>query len=973
MAHTDVQDANKSPEIIDDRVVSNFSFDDDNLNDDIAEFDMNDLDIETGNPEIDYYPGMQGGNGRHAFLGEPESFKHKIRRSYRKFMMLTASQNFRKLLVGLGGMCVVIVFFAFMFFSGAGDDSNVPGGAIHRQKPTDLDNNPNIPMDNNNDNNNNENDNNNNNNGYYGNGVNENLVKMSLDDMRKGSYYVFDYDLNFIDYIPDSDSNNSNQKRDDDGDDHKDDANKDEKHENDEHDDEQKNEDEKDNEDEKNHKVVLPNNDLGYYIHQSGNVVWLKQAAEPEFTEKIIDLGSLTYNSAPLHGRLISINKSLNKLIVSTESQQQWRYSSFAKYWLVDVKSLKVEPVYYLTKHENDVETIIPLSLSYAAFSPDGKFIYFNYEGNLFLKNIENNKIIKVTEDGDLKNIINGKPDWVYEEEVLASDRAIYWNSDNSKMAFLKWNDADVPVYNLEIFKDDKYPQIHELKYPKPGFPNPKVSLYVYNLEKSKLVKVKQPEETDKNVESLGEDFIIYQTVWLNEFELLFKRTDRSSRKIQVCVYDIRNGKSSIIRSINTDLYDGWYKNNGNIFVLPNNKGYIDNVVYENHDHLSYFKDSSDAEGDIISSGTWDVIGGVIGFDEIDNSIYFIGTSGNALQRQIYKIKLDDSSLIGLTALDEIHSYSLKVSKGGKWGLIKYAGPDLPSQKLVELNRLSEGSAYTDSISNFNNAHDVATMLEGYAIPFKEYMSIQLHDGVSVNVLEVKPSNFDENKKYPVLVSVYGGPGIQKVSCDFNYGFEEIVSSSLDAIVLYVDPRGTGGTGWKYRSWARNRIGYWEPRDITEATEIYINERNFIDKEKVAIWGWSYGGFSTLKTLEFDKGEVFKFGMAVAPVTDWYLYDSIYTERYMGTPSSGNPYKDSKVSNVKNFSNLYRFLIMHGTADDNVHYQNTLQLLNAFDLNGIENYDVHIFPDSDHSISHDNANTIVYDKLFNWLATAFDV
>ncbi|GAV27881.1 hypothetical protein PMKS-001349 [Pichia membranifaciens] len=943
---------------------------------DINDFDMNG--IEEGNPEIDYYPGM---SNRHSFLGEPDDFKTKLQRFVRKAKVKLSSQNFRKLVIGMTGMGLALLFFAIMFFSGNGRDSLVPGGAVHDgnnadpgpvSEPTSEESpemtNPGGEQ---------------NNNGEY-----VDLVKMDLEDLRKGSFWIFDYQLNFIDYQPvgeekapsiesrdhhgdhddddkeeddDDDDDDDDDNDDDDDDDHKDREDKKEKDKN------GKSDDKNTESSQSGPKSSSTNSDAGYYLHQDNSILLLKKASDPDYVKKIIDLSSLTYNSTPLKSRLVSVTKSLERIIVVSDTEQQWRQSSLGKYWLVDVNTLQVEPINAIQEKDDSVTLT---SINYAAFSPDGKFVYYNYKSNILLQDLKSGKTTQVTKDGDMKNILNGKPDWIYEEEVLGSDRAIYWCKDDSKFAFIKWDDTDVPVYNLEMFGDDEYPQIEELKYPKTGFPNPIVSLYVYQTTNSKLIKVKQPEEQNKDAESLGKDFIIYQTVWLNEEELLFKRTDRTSRKVQVCVYSTVTGKTLIVRTMNTDKYKGWYKNNGDIFVLPDNKGYIDNVVLANHDHLSHFKNSSDGEGDIVSYGEWDVIGGIVGYDNSENSAYFIGTSGNSLQRQIYKVSLNESSLMAITALDQIHSYSLKVSQGGKWGLMKYAGPQLPTQKIVELNKLLTGLEYYESLPNLNNAFDVEATLGNYQVPTKDYIPIHLHDNVTVNVVEVKPIGFDENRQYPVLVSVYGGPGIQKVNCDFSYGFEEIVSSSADAIILYIDPRGTGGSGWDYRAWARDNIGYWEPRDIVEATQQYIEDRPYVDTERVAIWGWSYGGFVTLKTLEYDMGQVFKYGMAVAPVTNWHLYDSIYTERYMGNPSQ-NEYKDAKISNYKNFEHIYRFLIMHGTGDDNVHYQNTLQLLNQFDLTGIENYDVHVFPDSDHSIAHDNANVIVYDKLYSWILTAF--
>lgn len=961
---------------VDDR---SFSLEDE---DDIDIDDFNMDGIEDGNPEIDYYPGM---SNRHSFLGEPDDFKTKVRRFIRKAGVKLSSQNFRKLVIGLTGLGLALLFFGIMFFAGKGGDSLVPGGAIHdgnkagsgsapEATPEET---PDIAGGEKNDE------------GEY-----VGLAKMDLEDMRRGNFWVFDYQLNFFDYQPVAEEQtpsleirDHHKDHDDDDDDDKDKGKTDDDSDDDDDDDGDDDDDDDDDEHKDNKekgkkgkevnqntvsgqskpKSSSADSDAGYYLHQDNTILLLKKASDPDYVKKVIDLSSLTHNSTPLKSRLVSVTKSLDKIIVVSESKQQWRQSSFGKYWLVDVGTLQVEPINAI-KEKDDSITLT--NMNYAAFSPNGKFIYYNYKTNIYLKDLNSGKTSQVTKDGDMKNILNGKPDWIYEEEVLGSDRAIYWCKDDSKFAFIKWDDTDVPVYNLEIFGDEEYPKIEELKYPKTGFPNPVVSLYVYQTTNSKLIKVKQPEEQDKDAHFLGKDFIIYQTVWLNEEELLFKRTDRTSRILQVCVFSTVTGKTSIVRTVNTDKYSGWYKNNGDIYVLPDNKGYIDNVVLDNHDHLSHFKNSSDSQGAVISYGEWDVIGGIAGYDKSENSAYFIGTSGNSLQRQIYKVSLDDSSLTAITALDQIHSYSLKVSKGGKWGLMKYAGPQLPTQKLVELSKLPAEPEYYDSLLNLNNAFDVEATLETYQIPTKDYLPIHLHDNVTVNVVEVKPADFDEERQYPVLVSVYGGPGIQKVNCDFSYGFEEIVSSSADAIILYIDPRGTGGSGWDYRSWARDNIGYWEPRDIVEATQQYIEDRPYVDTERVAIWGWSYGGFVTLKTLEYDMGQVFKYGMAVAPVTNWHLYDSIYTERYMGNPSQ-NEYKDAKINSYKNFEHVYRFLIMHGTGDDNVHYQNTLQLLNQFDLIGIENYDVHVFPDSDHSINHDNANVIVYDKLYSWICTAF--
>ncbi|GMM29720.1 Ste13 protein [Martiniozyma asiatica (nom. inval.)] len=800
-----------------------------------------------------------------------------------------------------------------------------------------------------------------------------NLAQLSMDDLYSGDLYVNSVSIYWVDYVDSPVSAKDGIKAetltkraedDGDGDGDDNDSEDDEEHDADTDDEEEDEEDDHDHDDDNESdndkdkdKISYPvNNDPGFYIRQLNANIYLFKASDPKYKKHIVDFNALSIrDSNPV---LVSFTKSFDKIIVMGESEKQWRHSSRAYYWIVDTTTLEVTSVYTIDD-PNDATEKIPASLYYAAFSPDENYIYFNYKGNIYLRDSKLGKINQITKDSDDENIFNGKPDWVYEEEVLASDRAITWNSDGSMFAFIKWDDTEVPVYNLENIGYGEYPTIEKLKYPKPGFPNPVVSLHMYNVKKGKLQNIKQPFELEKDLQSLGKEFIIYQVAWVTDNDLIFKITDRTSTMVHVNVYHADEKKSHLVRNFIAGSY-GWYKNNGPLYVLPNNEGYIDTVVLDGHDHLAYFESSDTVSPVYLSSGDWDVLNGVVGYDKYEKAVYFIGTSGNALQRQIYKSSLVDSQLSALTDLNTIHSYSLSVSTNGGWGLMKYNGPDIPSQKIVDLPLFFHESNYYQNLPNMNNAEQVSKNLGKYNIPQKEYHVIKLADNTTIDVIEVRP------------VSVYGGPGAQKLNCNFGYGFEEIVSSSLEVIVLYIDPRGTGGRGWDFQYWARKSIGYWEPRDIVEATEIYANKNDFVDISKIAIWGWSYGGFTTLKTLEYDQGRVFSYGMAVAPVTDWLLYDSIYTERYMGSPND-SIYEDASIRDYNAFSKLQRFLIMHGSADDNVHIQNTLKLINSFDLAGVENYDMHIYPDSDHSINHDNAQRMVFDRLFSWLTKNFDI
>lgn len=252
-------------------------------------------------------------------------------------------------------------------------------------------------------------------------------------------------------------------------------------------------------------------------------------------------------------------------------------------------------------------------------------------------------------------------------------------------------------------------------------------------------------------------------------------------------------------------------------------------------------------------------------------------------------------------------------------------------------------------------------MAKKHDLPTNIYSTVNI-DGFDLQVVERRPPNFSEKKKYPVLFHLYGGPGSQTVEKKFNVDFQAYVAASLGYLVVTVDGRGTGCIGRKARVIIRDNIGYYESRDQIETAKIWGGKK-YVDKERMAIWGWSYGGFMTLKTLERDAGKTFKYGMAVAPVTDWRYYDSVYTERYMHKPQD-NPggYDNATILDTASLGNNIRFLMMHGVADDNVHMQNSLALIDRLDVGGVENYDVHFFPDSDHGIYFHNANTIVYDS-----------
>jgi dipeptidyl aminopeptidase len=388
-----------------------------------------------------------------------------------------------------------------------------------------------------------------------------------------------------------------------------------------------------------------------------------------------------------------------------------------------------------------------------------------------------------------------------------------------------------------------------------------------------------------------------------------------------------------------------------------------------------------------LTTGEWEVVNAPSAVDLKRGLVYFVATKEEPTQRHIYSVKLDGSDMQPVTNTSKVGYYRASFSEGSGYALLTYDGPSVPWQKIISTP--SNDQVYDETLEENQG---LASMVKEFALPEEIYQTIEV-DGYNLQVVERRPPHFNPDKKYPVLFYLYGGPGSQMVNRQFTVDFQSYIASTLGYIVVTVDGRGTGYIGRKARCIVRGNLGYYEAHDQIAAAKIW-GSKDYVDETSIAIWGWSFGGFMTLKALEQDAGQTFSYGMAVAPVTDWRYYgkrvvfegisrhssanltamtDSIYTERYMHTPQH-NPsgYDNATISDTRALQQNVRFLIMHGVADDNVHLQNTLALIDKLDQAGVENYDVHVFPDSDHSIYFHNAHRMVYDrKFFTYRPTPF--
>ncbi|THV53803.1 hypothetical protein BGAL_0041g00090 [Botrytis galanthina] len=663
-------------------------------------------------------------------------------------------------------------------------------------------------------------------------------------------------------------------------------------------------------------------------------------------------------------------SKDLKKVLVATDVQSNWRHSFYAKYWIFDVESQTAEPL-----DPVDLDGRVQL----ASWSPQSDAIVFTRDNNMYLRKLASPTVVQITVDGG-PEFFYGVPDWVYEEEVFAGASATWWDDSGNYIAFLRTNESEVPEYPVQYFvsrpsgKDplpgeENYPEVREIKYPKAGAPNPTVDLLFYDISKAEVFEVKIAGGFEPK------DLLITEVVWAGSTgKALIRETNRESDILRVVLVDVvaREGKTVRFTDI-AKLDGGWFEVSEDTRYIPADPangrphdGYIDTIIHENYDHLGYFTPMDNPEPILLTSGDWEVVKAPSAVDLKNNLVYFVSTKESPITRQLYSVKLDGTDMKAITDTSTEGYYGASFSKGAGYVLLNYNGPNIPWQKVISTP--SNENQYTHVIEENK---ELADMAKKHELPILIYQTVTI-DGFELQVVERRPPNFNPKKKYPVLFYLYGGPGSQTVSKSFGVDFESYIASNLGYIVVTVDGRGTGFIGRKARTIIRGNIGHYEARDQIETAKIWASKK-YVDESRMAIWGWSYGGFMTLKTLEEDAGETFSYGMAVAPVTDWRFYDSIYTERYMHTPQH-NPsgYDNTSISDVKSLAKNVRFLIMHGVADDNVHMQNTLTLLDKLDLAGVENYDVHVFPDSDHSIYFHNANRIVYDKLNNWLINAFN-
>ncbi len=608
-------------------------------------------------------------------------------------------------------------------------------------------------------------------------------------------------------------------------------------------------------------------------------------------------------------------------ILLATEVRPVYRRSFTAKYWIYD----------------REEEQLFPLSKGalqqVAQFSPDAMHVAFVRENNLYVVDLASKTERQITSDGLSNCIINGIPDWVYEEEFGFS-RAFAWSPDGRNLAWMRFDESLVREYTMTRFDGKLYPECYSFKYPKAGEQNSIVEVYSYNLETDRCSRMDLGAETDQYIPRIkwtpAGGLLVYRLNRpQNHFELLLfdtalfaigSETDTATVSARV-IYEERDPR--YIERVDDEC----------ITFLPNGEQFVVRSERDGFTHLYLYSTESGLLNQI-TTGEWDVTA-LVGIE--GDRVYYLSTETSPLKRDLFTIRLDGKEKQRLT--DGTGTYAVLPSCGFRYYISYFSNVSTPN--LVTLHEadgrlvrtLEDNAALKDTLLRLN-------------VPGKEFFTFQTPEGIELNGYMIHPADWDSTRRYPLLMVQYSGPGSQRVADSWSMGWEDVLVQQ-GYIIACVDGRGTGFRGSEFKKCTYRQLGRYEVEDQISAAR-YLATLPYVDSERIGIYGWSFGGFMALNCI-LKGNDLFKMAIAVAPVTSWRFYDTIYTELYNGNPDE-NPsgYDDNSPINLADRLQG-KLLIAHGTADDNVHIQNTYEMISRLAQHD-KPFEVCIYPDRNHSM-----------------------
>lgn len=620
-------------------------------------------------------------------------------------------------------------------------------------------------------------------------------------------------------------------------------------------------------------------------------------------------------------------NNNETKLILGVDSEPIYRHSKLGNYYVYDLASKTLQLI--------DTDKI-----QEPTFSPDSKKVAYAKNNNLYIKNLETNETTQITFDGKKNNIINGICDWVYEEE-FSFVKAFEWSINSENLAYLRFDESQVPTFSMDIVGNELYPTQQVFKYPKAGEKNAVVNLHIYNVNSKKDTEI-----------NLNDYEYIPRIMWTNEAETLSVTTlNRHQNNLKLYFVNANTSNTKIVLNeidkAYVDIHDNTTFLSDNSFVWTSEK--------DGFNHIYHYS----KEGKLINqitNGNWEVTN-FYGVDENTKTVYYQSTEDGSINRSVYSIKLNSKNKECLTT--NIGTNNASFSKNFNYFINNFSNAETPPIYTLQNNK-------GDVLKEILNNNQLAEKLNSYNLSKKEFFTLKTETG-EFNAWMIKPSNFDPNKKYPLFMTQYSGPGSQSVKNTWNstndYWFQLLAEKGY--IIACVDGRGTGFKGADFKKATYLNLVKYETIDQINAAKEF-GKRAYINENEIGIWGWSFGGHMSTNCL-LKGADTFKMAIAVAPVTSWRFYDTVYTERFLRTPQE-NPAGYDENSPI-NYAHLLKgkFLLVHGTGDDNVHVQNSMRLSNAL-IEANKPFEQAIYPDRTHGIYRGkNTRLHLYNKMTNFI------
>ncbi len=640
-----------------------------------------------------------------------------------------------------------------------------------------------------------------------------------------------------------------------------------------------------------------------------------------------------TKNQYKLIGGIDSYTFSSDEklILIANTTKKIYRHSFTADYFLYSIENKELSKILEQVQEPT--------------FSPDGKKIAYVKENNLYVYDIPSNLNTQVTTDGKKNFVINGITDWVYEEE-FSFVRAFDWSKDSKNLAYIRFDESQVPDFSMSIYSKDLYPKTETFKYPKAGEKNALVSLHLYNLD------LKATKNVDLNQYN---DFYIPRIKWTNDANILSaKILNRHQDNLDLLFVDATTASTKVVLNEKDKSYVDFVDTDNLTFLKDNS--FIWTSEKDGFNHI-YVYDKTGKLKNQVTKGNWEVTS-YYGFDEKTNTVFYQSTENGSINRDVYKINLNGKNKVRLS--QSVGNTSATFSPNFQYYISTFSSANQAT--LYSLNETKSGK----QVQVIEDNHELANKLKEYNLPQKEFFVLKTEKGNELNAWIMKPKDFDPTKKYPVFMVQYSGPGSQQITNQWGSSNEYwfMMLAQQGYIVADVDGRGTGYKGADFKKITYKQLGKYEVEDQIDAAKV-IGNYPYVDKSRIGIWGWSYGGFMSSNCI-LKGNDVFKMAIAVAPVTNWRFYDSVYTERYLQTPQE-NPtgYDDNSPINFVN-KLKGKFLLIHGSGDDNVHLQNSMQMMESL-IQANKQFDSQIYPDKNHGIYGGKTRIQLFNKMTNFI------